>query len=199
MYHKMQRVIEVKDFDECKFALGEEWKNVSKSDIEYGKIPITYDNRQFLLRVPKCKTTGIQIKEMDNGYIRRTMPIVFDDPLTFEQSEFVNVFQNIARVVYERMTHNGYPDSKLSKLDSCIWRDKVLYTSIIESVYDFKNNSRYFIGDEEVGKDKVEGKAFEANAAVLIDSIYVGERTVSIQVKLYEVSLTPSKKRDRVL
>ena len=56
------------------------------------------------------------------------------------------------------------------------------------------------MGDEEVGRKMVgEGIEYDANAAVLIDSIYVGARTVSIQVKLYEVSLTPLKKRDRVL
>ena len=56
------------------------------------------------------------------------------------------------------------------------------------------------MGEEEVGRKTVEkGIEYDATAAVLIDSIYVGAKTVSIQVKLYEVSLTPSKKRGRVL
>ena len=195
----MQRVVDLKDFDECKFALGKERKSVSKSEVEYGNIPITYDNNKFLLRLPKCKTTGVVTTEMDNGYFRKTMPLVFDDPMTFEQSEFANVFKDIARVVYERLTQDGYSDSKLYKLDSCFWREKILYTTIIDSIYDFKNNTRYFINEEEVNKEETVGKQFEANAAILLDSIYVGKRVVSIQVKLFEVSLTPSKKRARVL
>ena len=196
----MSRVTEVKNFDESKIVIGEEWRNVSKSDVEYGKIPIMYNGKQFLLRVPNCKTMGVQSAEMDNGFTRRTMPLIFEDPLTDHQTEFANVFNNIARNVYEQLVQRGYADSKLLKLDSCLWREKILYAGIVESVYDYKNNTRYFIGDEEVSRQDVgEGKEYEANAAVMIDSIYVGERTVAIQAKLYEVSLTPAKKRARVL
>ena len=196
----MSRVTEVKNFDGSKMEIGDEWRNVSKSDVEYGKIPIMYGGGQFLLKVPKCKTMGIQTTEMDNGFMRRTMPLVFENPLTDHQTEFANVFRDIARNVYEQLVQRGYTDNKLLKLDSCFWREKILYVGIVESVYDCKDNTRYFIGDEEVGRKTVgEGIEYNANAAVLIDSIYVGARTVSIQVKLYEVSLTPSKKRDRVL
>ena len=45
----MTRVTEVRNFDEKKIVIGEEWRNVSKSDVEYGKIPIMYDGGQFLL------------------------------------------------------------------------------------------------------------------------------------------------------
>ena len=196
----MSRVTEAKNFDGKKMEIGEEWRNVSKSDIEYGKIPIMYGGEQFLLMAPKCKTMGVQSAEMENGFTRRTMPLVFECPLTDEQTEFANVFRDIARNVYEQLVQRGYTANKLLKLDSCLWREKILYAGIVESVYDCKNNTRYFIEDEEVERKTVgEGKEYDANAAVLIDSIYVGERTVSIQVKLYEVSLTPSKKRDRVL
>ena len=196
----MSRVTEVENFDECKIVIGEEWRNVSKSDVEYGKIPIMYSSRQFLLKVPNCKTMGVQSAEMDNGFTRRTMPLIFENPLTDEQSEFANVFNNIARNVYQQLVRMGYSESKLLKLDSCLWREKILYAGIVESVYDYKNNTRYFIGDEEVKRETVgEGIEYDVNAAILIDSIYVGARTISIQVKLYEVSLTPSRKRDRVL
>ena len=196
----MSRVTEVKNFDERKIVIGEEWRNVSKSDVEYGKIPIMYDGGQFLLKVPKCKTMGVQSAEMDNGFMRRTMPLVFENPLTDHQTEFANVFNNIARNVYEQLVLRGYVESKLLKLESCFWRSKILYAGIVESVYDYSNNTRYFIGEYEVTRETVgEGTEYDVNAAVLIDSIYIGARTVSIQVKLYEVSLTPSKKRDRVL
>ena len=196
----MSRVTEVKNFDELKMEIGDETCHVSKSDIEYGKIPIMYDGGQFLLMVPKCKTMGVQSTEMENGFMRRTMPLVFEYPLTDEQTEFVNVFHDIARNAYDKLVQMGYQESKLLKLDNCFWKEKILFTDIIESVYYCKNNTRYFMGDEEVGRKTVgEGIEYDANAAILIDSIYVGARTVSIQVKLYEVSLTPSKKRDRVL
>ena len=196
----MSRVTEVRNFNECKIVIGDEWRNVSKSDVEYGKIPIMYDGRQFLLKVPKCKTMGVQSTEMENGFTRRTMPLVFEYPLTDEQTEFANVFRDIARNVYEQLVQMGYLESKLLKLDSCLWREKILYAGIVESVYDCKINTRYFMGDEEVGRETVgEGIEYDVNAAILIDSIYVGARTVSIQVKLYEVSLSPSKKRARVL
>ena len=196
----MSRVTEVKNFDGNKMVIGDETCYVSKSDVEYGKIPIMYDRRQFLLKVPNCKTMGVQSAEMENGFVRRTMPLVFENPLTDHQTEFSNVFRDIARNVYEQLVQRGYPDNKLLKLDSCFWREKILYAGIVESVYDCKINTRYFIGDEEVGRETVgEGIEYDVNAAVLIDSIYVGPRTVSIQVKLYEVSLTPSKKRARVL
>ena len=194
------RLLEAKNYQSSRVEIGDEIRHVSKGDVGYGKIPIEYGGGQFLLKVPKCKTMGVQTTEMDNGYMRRTMPFVFDDPLTVEQSEFVEVFSDIARNAYEQLVLREYPQSKLSKLESCFWRGKVLYAGIAESVFDCRSNTRYFVGKEEVGRKKVgEGIEYDAVAAVLIDSIYVGTKTVTIQVKLYEVSLTPSAKRGRVL
>ena len=194
------RLLEAKNYRPSSVEIGEESCHVSKSDISYSKIPISYGGGRFLLKVPKCKTMGVQTTEMDNGYTRRTMPFVFDDPLTVEQSEFVEVFSDIARNAYEQLVLREYPQSKLSKLESCFWRGKILYAGIVESVYDCSHNTRYFVGNEEVGRKEAEkGMEYDAVAAVLIDSIYVGTKTVSIQVKLYEVSITPSAKRGRVL
>ena len=67
-------------------------------------------------------------------------------------------------------------------------------------IYDSSLNSRYFIDNKEVERVWVgESSEYDTVAAIVVDSIYVGEKAISIQVKLYEVSLTPSKKRDRVL
>ena len=196
----MTRVTEISNFDERYITVGEEWRSVSKNDVGYGKIAIMYDNKQFLLRLPKCKTMGVQSTQMDNGYIRRTMPLVFENPLTGQQDTFERVFDNITRNVYEQLIARGYPDGKLTKLGACLWRSMIFYASVVESAYDCSNNTRYFINDKEVNRETVgEGIEYDANAAILIDSIYVGEKTVSIQAKLYEVSLTPSKKRARVL
>ena len=194
------RLLEAKNYRSSGLEFGDEIRHVSKSDVEYGKIPIEYDGGQFLLKVPKCKTMGVQSTEMDNGYTRRTMPLVFGDSQSDEQAEFATVFSDIARNAYEQLVLRGYPANKLSKLESCFWRNKILYAGIAESVYDSRHNTRYFVGGKEVGRKEVEqGREYDAVAAVLIDSIYVGVKTVSIQVKLYEVSLTPACKRSRVL
>ena len=194
------RLLEAKNYQSSRVGFGDEICHVSKSDVSYQRIPVKYDGKQFLLKAPKCKSFGVQTTEMDNGYTRRTMPLVFDDFQSDEQAEFSRVFSDIARNAYEQLVLRGYPESKLSKLESCFWRDKILYAGIVESVYDSRSNTRYFVGDEEVGRKEVgEGIEYDATAAILIDSIYVGAKTVSIQVKLYEVSLSLSSKRGRVL
>ena len=194
------RLLEAKDYQERLLEVGEPSFHVSKSDVAYQRIPISYDGGQFLLRVPKCKSFGVQTNEMENGYTRRTMPLVFNDEQTEGQEEFSRVFSDIARRVYEQLVQVGYRITLLSKLGSCFWRDKILYAGIVESLFESRTNTRYFIGEKEVDRKTVgEGKEYEATAAVLIDSIYVGPKTVSIQVKLYEVSLIPSDKRGRVL
>ena len=195
------RLLEAKNYQASRVEFGDETSHVSKSsDVSYQRIPIKYDGKQFLLKAPKCKSFGVQSTEMDNGYTRRTMPLVFDDFRSDAQAEFSRVFSDVARNAYEKLLERGYPESKLGKLESCFWRDKILYAGIVESVYDSRNNTRYFVDDKEVDRKLVgEGIEYDATAAILIDSIYVGAKTVSIQVKLYEVSLSLACKRDRVL
>ena len=196
----MPAIIDINNFSESKITVGEEWRSVSKNDVGYGKMKIKYNNEQFLFLVPNCKTLGVQSTEMESGYTRRTMPLIFDEPKTKEQERFMNVFSQIGQKVYELMIQRGYNECRLTKLDTCFWRDKILYTTVVESVFEHENNTRYFIDNEEVNRSIIgEGDEYEAKAAILVDSIYIGEKTVSIQVKLYEVSLTPSKKRKRVL
>ena len=194
----MTAITDINNFVENKISLGEEWRSVSKNDVGYGKMKIRYDNERFLFLVPTCKTLGVQSTEMENGYTRRTMPLIFNDQKTRDQERFTNVFEQISQKVYELLIQRGYNDNRLMKLDSCFWRNKVLYTTVVESFLEYENNTRFFVGAKEVRKVE-EGEEYEAKAAVLIDSIYIGEKTVSIQVKLYEVSLTPTKKRARVL
>ena len=194
----MTAITDINNFVENKMSLGEEWRSVSKNDVGYGKMRIKYNNERFLFLVPSCKTLGVQSTEMENGYVRRTMPLIFDDQKTRDQERFTNVFEQISQKVYELLVQRGYNDNRLMKLDSCFWRNKVLYTTVVESFLEYENNTRFFVGAKEVRKVE-EGEEYEAKAAVLIDSIYIGEKTVSIQVKLYEVSLTPTKKRARVL
>ena len=195
------RLTEVKNYHSSRVEVGEESCLVSKNGAEYQRIPIKYDGEQFfLLKAPKCKSFGVQTTVMDGGYTRRTMPLVFDDEQTEEQVEFARVFEDVARNVFDQLVLRGYPVSKLGKLESCFWLGKILYAGIVESSYDSRRNTRYFVGGKEVGREEVgECIEYDAVAAVLIDSIYVGAKTVSIQVKLFEVSLSLSSKRGRVL
>ena len=196
----MPAIIDINNFNETKITVGEEWRSVSKNEVGYGKMKIMYNNEQFLFLVPNCKTLGVQSTEMDSGYTRRTLPLIFNEPKTREQERFENVFEQISQRVYELLVQKGYNDNRLMKLDTCLWRNKVLYTTIVESIFEHGNNTRFFIDNKEVNRLLVgSDEEYEAKAAILVDSIYIGEKTVSIQVKLYEVSLTPSKKRARVL
>ena len=197
----MPAIIDINNFNETKITVGEEWRSVSKNEVGYGKMKIMYNNEQFLFLVPNCKTLGVQSTPMESGYVRRTLPLIFNEPKTREQEGFENVFEQISQRVYDLLVGKGYNGDRLMKLDTCFWRNKVLYTTIVESVFEHGNNTRYFIDNNEVNRFIVGSgdNEYEAKAAILIDSIYIGEKTVSIQVKLYEVSLTPSKKRARVL
>ena len=193
----MTAITDINNFVENKISLGEEWRSVSKNNVGYGKMKIMYNNERFLFLIPTCKTLGVQTTEMDNGYTRRTMPLIFNDQKTRDQERFENTFEQINQKMYELLTQRGYNDERLQKLDSCFWRNKVLYTTVVESFLEYENNTRFFIGNKE--EKPKEGEEYEAKAAILLDSIYIGEKTVSIQVKLYEVLLTPTKKRARVL
>lgn len=193
-------MIAARDYESSKVEVGETSNHVSKSDVSYSKIGILYGGKRLLIRVPKCKTMGVQETEQESGYVRRTMPLVFNDPLTVEQSEFIEVFSNIAENVYNELVKRGYHQNRLCKLDYCLWKGKILYAGVVESVYDYESNSRYFIGEQEATrKDVGSNKLYDAVAAVTIDSIYVGSRTVSIQVNLLEVSLSQAVKRERYL
>ena len=122
--------------------------------------------------------------------------------MTSHVSRNTNVSYQRIPITYKGgpLVNKGFSNSRLEKLGSCFWQEKILYAGIVESIYDSSLNSRYFINDEEVERVLVgESSEYDAVAAIVVDSIYVGEKAISIQVKLYEVSLTPSKKRDRVL
>ena len=135
---------------------------------------------------------------MENGTTRHTLPLVFDNPPTQEQEEWLKAFNLITQCAFQHLVNKGFSPYELENLDSCIWQDKVLYAGIVESYFHKDQSSRYFVNGMEVGRGMVDC-SFDAVAAIRIESIYIGEKTISLQVRLYEVSLTPSKKRDRVL
>ena len=192
------RLLEAKNINTSNITFWNMTSHVSRnSNVSYQRIPIKYNNGPLILKTPKCRSIGIQSSEMDNGYTRRTMPLVFDD----EIKEFGKAFYEITQCVWKHLVNEGFSNySRLDKLDSCFWKEKILYAGIVESIYDSSMNSRYFIDNKEVKRVWVgEGSEYVAVAAIVVDSIYLGEKAISIQVKLYEVSLTPAEKRDRIL
>ena len=195
-----KRLLEAKDFDSQDVVFGDATFHVSKNtNVSYQRIPITYKSGSLILKTPPCQSPGIQSSEEKGGYSRRTMPLVFTN--TFErEEEFTKAFYEIKQCTWKHLVNEGYSCSYLEKLGSCFWQERILYAGIVESVFDTSMNSRYFVNDEEVKRVWVgEGTEYDAVAAIVVDSIYVGEKVISIQVKLYEVSLTPSKKRERIL
>ena len=61
---------------------------------------------------------------------------------------------------------------------------------------DSSDNTRFFLEGKEVSQNEISDSTdYNASAAILLDSIYVGESAISIQIRLYEVHLTPAEKR----
>ena len=194
-----KRLTEAKNLRATDIVFGNITSHIArKSEVSYQRIPITYNNGPLLLKTPKCRTNGVLSTDMENGTTRHTLPLVFESPLTLPQEEWIKAFQIITQCAYQHLISKGFYAHRLERLDSCMWEDKALYAGIVESYFDNDISSRYFINGKEVTKEEVNA-GFDAVAAIRVDSIYVGEKAISIQVKLYEVSLTPTKKRDRLL
>lgn len=194
-----KRLTEARNLDKKDIVFGDITSHVAKkSDVSYQRIPITYNNGPLLLKTPKCWTNGVLSTEMENGSTRHTLPLVFNNPPTPSQEEWLKAFEIITQCAFQHLVSRGFSAHRLERLDSCIWEDKVLYAGIVESHFYNDLSSRYFIDGKEVAKEAV-NVGFDAVAAIRVDSIYMGEKTISLQVRLYEVSLTPTKKRDRIL
>ena len=195
----MPSITDPKIFDESKLCIGEEEITKKKDGVEYAKIPLTYNDRRFLLPI-KTKTMGVKTMDTRNGYKRMTMPFVFEEPLSKRQDPLIDTFNTIVRVVYQQLSSRGYEEERLSKLGSCLWAGRILYTNVVSSIWDSSDNTRFFLSGKEVSaKDISDCTDYEANGAISLDSIYVGESAISIQVRLYEVHLSPAEKRARVV
>ena len=195
----MPSITDPRIFDETKLCIGEEEVTRKKDGAEYAKIPLTYIDRRLLLPI-KTKTMGVKTMDTRNGYKRMTMPFVFEEPLSKRQDPFITTFDTIVRVVYQQLSSRGYDEERLTKLGSCFWAGRILYTNVVSSMWDSSDNTRFFLSGKEVSADKISDCTdYEANGAISLDSIYVGESAISIQVRLYEVHLTPAEKRARVV
>ena len=195
----MPSLTDCRVFDESKLCIGEEEITKKKDNTENVKIQLTYDDRKLLLPI-KTKTMGVKTVDTRNGYKRMTMPFVFEEPLSKKQNSFIATFKNIVRVVHQQLSSRLYEEERLSKLGSCLWAGRILYTNVVQSIWDSSDNTRFFLlGKEVQAKDISDCTDYEASGAVSIDSIYVGETAIILQVRLYEVHLTPAEKRARVV
>ena len=195
----MPMITDQKLFDKSKLYIGPEEVTKKKDGVEFAKIPILYNNGKLLLQI-KTKTMGVKTMETYNGYTRRTMPFVFEEPLSKKQQPFIGTFNAIEETIYQQLINRGYDEERLLKLGSCFWAGRILYANIVSSVWDSSDNTRFFLDEKEVGFSQISDCTdYLANGAILIDSIYVGESAISIQVKLYEVHLSPAEKRARVV
>ena len=186
-------------FDVSKLCIGEEEVTKKKDGVEYAKIKLTYKDKRLILSI-KTKTMGVKTMETHNGYKRRTMPFVFEEPLSQKQNPFIDTFNTIEETIYQQLRNRGYEEERLSKLGSCFWANRILYTNVVSSIWDSSDNTRFFLSGREVGLSEISDcEDYYANGAISIDSIYVGEKTISLQVRLYEVHLTPAEKRARVI
>ena len=182
-------------FDKSKLYIGPEEVTKKKDGVEFAKIPISYNDGKLLLSI-RTKTMGVKTMDTYNGYKRRTMPFVFEEPLSKKQNPFIDTFHAIEETIYQQLTNRGYDGERLLKLGNCFWAGRILYANVVSSIWDSSNNTRFFLDKREVGLSQISDCTdYQANGAISIDSIYVGEKTISIQVKLYEVHLTPAEKR----
>ena len=191
----MPSITDYRTFNESKLYVGEEVVTRKKDGVEYGRIKLGYNNERIMLLL-KSKTMGIKTEETNNGYQRKTMPFVFDHPFTKNQELFVNVFDKIINSSFHQLLSRQYDETRLRKLGSGFWAEKILYANIVSSMLDSSDNTRFFLEGKEVSQNEISDRTdYNASAAILLDSIYVGESAISIQIRLYEVHLTPAEKR----
>ena len=187
-------------FDQRKLHIGVEELTKKKDNKEYCKIRISYDGGKLLLPIT-TKTMGVKTMETSNGYKRRTMPFVFEDQLSKKQNPFIATFRTIEETIYNELLNRGYEQERMEeKLGNCFWAERILYANIVSSIWDSSDNTRFFLKGNEVSVNEINDCTdYLANGAILIDSIYVGESSICIQAKLYEVHLSPAEKRARVV
>ena len=186
-------------FDKSKLHIGVEELMKKKDNKEFCKIRVSYNGGKLLLPI-STKTMGVKTMETQNGYQRRTMPFVFEEPLSKKQNHFIATFHTIEETIHNELTTRGYESERLQKLGNCFWAGRIIYANIVSSIWDSSDNTRFFLKGNEVSVNEVNDCTdYNANGAILIDSIYVGELSICIQAKLYEVHLSPAEKRARVV
>ena len=168
-----------------------------------------YPDGPLIIFLKGCCSFGLQKNEKYGCY---SITIVVND-------EFEKVFKNISNKckmhlvkVAETIGKNGLKLSDLKNFGSCLYKkdgkSPILYSKVIYDlnadriITDFYEKER--IDDiEEFGMPSSNpleylGKECNVNAAIQFESIFIGS-TISLQVKLYEIEITPVKWKARLL
>jgi hypothetical protein len=193
-----------------------ETNTVPNSSISYKRININSRNAdgtvgELVLGTPRLFSFGVS-ENTDpatgkvNGY---TMPLCLytKDAPRDEEKQWVDGFNRIIEAIKDHVLANReeigkyeLEPSDLKKMNPLYWKKEkgkivegqgpVLYAKLIERKKDNKILSVFY--DDSTGEEiealSLIGKYCYANAAIKIESIYVGNK-VTVQVKLYEASV----------
>ena len=182
-------ITKVSDFSKDLFI----FEDVTNQGSRFNRIRIlTQDRGSLLLKVENCFSYGV-IADDRFGKIKYSVPIVLED-----RESFLSALELVeAEAVKQVSDPPEYGRSE--RLMRCLYRKDwhpVLYTKI-------DGDTRMYpsVGDKPVSHKKYMDEGFYLSAVVMVDSIYVTEDVVSIQVKLYEARVLedPSRKSREML
>ena len=190
---------------------------VSGKDIYYERIPITINygnyNGPLLIKTEKCFTFGVkQNLDKETGEVNGwSLPIVMNDSKslddryepTTKQREWVEKFYEIVERCKDFLKDFlGFTEQQVKMLGNCMWwpqereNGPTLYAKIISGRskrYDTKFRLVKDLDDhtdEGVSITKEElVENYHTIAVMRIDSLYICEKNVYLQVKVYEALL----------
>ena len=208
---RVERLTNLNDFKPENISFGaSKVSNVPGKDVTYERIPISINHDDgtygsLLIKTEKCFSFGVKENlDKETGEITGwSLPIVMYDRLepTEEQRKWVEKFNEIVEHCKDYvMQLYDIERQKLGNIGNCMWwsrndvtKGPTLYPKIIATtskrfntkfrmVRDLKNNL-----DEGVPitKEKLVDN-YNVIAAIRIDSIYIGNENISIQVKVVE-------------
>jgi hypothetical protein len=143
------------------------------------------DDSQLLLKLENCFSFGIDNKFNKDNY---TIALSLKD-----QDDMVSA---LTKTEADCATRAGKDSEQIMR---CLYR-KGQYPTLYAKIND--DTQLYDVDDKLVTKyGAYKGKRFNLNAIIHIDSVFISEKTTSIQVKLYEAKLVavdpPKRKRER--
>ena len=209
--NQVERLINYYDIDPVNISFGEaQMKNVPETDITYKRIPISIEHNDgtfgpLIIKTQKCFSFGAQQNiNKETGVLNGwTLPIVmYDrDKPTADQLDWVKKFDEIVERCRDFLIHlYDFEKEQLDKIGGCMWwskndpsRGPTLYPKIICGKLNKRYDTKFRMVRDLYGKGT--GVAitkeelidnYNVIAAIRIDSIYIGNENISIQVKVYE-------------
>ncbi|CAB4030357.1 Hypothetical predicted protein [Paramuricea clavata] len=137
------------------------------------------DQGPLLLKVTDCLSYGVS---KNNKFGKENLSISLS---LWEKSGFVSVLELIEK---ECAKHIGKSDEKIMK---CLYRKgntPVLYPGINDETEIYASE-----GNDPIDPKKYLDKRFHLDAIVRIKGIYISDKTICIQIKLYEGSILEEK------